>query len=62
MVPLRGSKLSERWGAEWNVRFTVVERATMAETPEDYGKLLQGIEDLKPVEEEAAGPAATVQV
>jgi hypothetical protein len=61
MVPLRGSKLSEQWGSEWGARFTVVERVTMAETLEDYGKLLQGIEDLKPVEDEMPGPASTVQ-
>jgi hypothetical protein len=61
MVPLRGSKLAEEWGSDWMSRCTVVERATMAETLEDYGKLLQGIVELKEIEDEVPGQASKVQ-
>ncbi len=61
MVPLRGSKLAEAWGPSWSSRFTYVERATMAETLEDYGKLLQGIEERKDLEDEASPPPSKVQ-
>ncbi len=60
MVPLRGSKLSEGWGSSWSSRFTYVERATMAETVEDYGKLLQGIEDKRAPEDEVFPPPSKV--
>ncbi len=61
MVPLRGSKLAEAWGASWSSRFAYVERATMAETLEDYGKLLQGIEERKEPEDEFFPPPSKVQ-
>lgn len=46
MVPVRGSKLEPRWGRQWANRFVYVRKVTMAETVEDYEKLLQGIEDI----------------
>jgi hypothetical protein len=45
MVPFRGSKLEERWGRNWANRFMYVNGATMAETMEDYEKLLAGIKE-----------------
>jgi hypothetical protein len=48
MVPFRGSKLQERWGKNWANRFTYVGGATMAETTEDYEKLLRGIKETLP--------------
>ena len=54
MVPLRGSKLTEEWGRSWNSRFTAVRKVTMAETQEDYEKLLQGVEDVSPPDDEGA--------
>ncbi len=62
MVPLRGSKLAEVWGSSWSSRFTFVNKATMAESLEDYGKLLQGVEDIKPVDEEAPIGVSKAQV
>lgn len=62
MVPLRGSKLQERWGANWSTRFASADRATMAETQEDYGKLLQGIEEIDELEVDAANASSTPQV
>ncbi len=61
MVPLRGSKLTERWGNNWSSRFTYVDKATMGETLEDYGKLLQGIEEVKEVEDDVLGAPSKVQ-
>jgi hypothetical protein len=61
MVPLRGSKLVEVWGSSWSSHFTYVERATMAETLEDYGKLLQGIEERKEPEDELFSSPSKVQ-
>jgi hypothetical protein len=46
MVPVRGSKLVPRWGRQWANRFVYVRKVTMAETVEDYEKLLQGIEEI----------------
>lgn len=61
MVPFRGSKLDERWGRNWSSRFSNVQKATMSETPEDYEKLLQGIEDIEDLESElTTSPPLTV--
>ncbi len=48
MVPFRGSKLQERWGRNWANRFQCVNGATIAETTEDYEKLLKGIKEVLP--------------
>jgi hypothetical protein len=53
MVPFRGAKLEARWGSSWSSRFTYADKATMAESTEDYEKLMKGIEEK--LEEEAAG-------
>ncbi|MCO6432433.1 MAG: hypothetical protein J5J00_16390 [Deltaproteobacteria bacterium] len=45
MVPLRATRLEERWGKSWQDLFTMVQGATMAEAPEDYERLLRGISD-----------------
>lgn len=45
MVPFRGSKLEERWGRNWAHRFLYVGGVTMAESTEDYEKLLAGIKE-----------------
>lgn len=45
MVPIRGSRLEDRWGKQWAQRFTLVASATMAESTEDFEKLLKGIDD-----------------
>jgi hypothetical protein len=60
MVPVRGSKLIDRWGRNWSARFTYVKKATMAETQDDYEKLLKGIEDVEPLDEESATQSSTV--
>ncbi len=52
MVPLRGSKLIDEWGSSWSDGFTRVDRSTMAENIEDYQKLMQGIEDIKVLEDD----------
>jgi hypothetical protein len=45
MVPLRGGKLLDRLGPSWGARFVAVNGATMAETQEDFEKLMRGIRD-----------------
>lgn len=60
MVPLRGSKLVNRWGRGWSSRFTYVKKATMAENQEDFEKLLKGVEDIEPIDEEGAVQPSTV--
>jgi len=60
MVPLRGSKLVDRWGRNWSTRFAYVRKATMAESQEDYEKLLKGIEDVQPLDEESAAQPSSV--
>ncbi len=45
MVPLRTSKLSDRFGRGWQRHFIEVQRATMAETKEDFERRLNDIED-----------------
>jgi len=60
MVPLRGSKLVDRLGRNWSTRFAYVRKATMAESQEDYEKLLKGIEDVQPLDEESAAQPSSV--
>lgn len=60
MVPVRGSKLSPTWGRQWANRFVYVRKVTMAETPEDYQKLLQGIEDIDESIDESIPKQSTV--
>jgi len=48
MVPFRGSRLQDRWGKNWAQRFLCVASATMAETTDDYEKLLKGIKETLP--------------
>ena len=55
MVPLRGTRLAERWGRSWQNRFHLVERARMAESREDYERLLKGLED--PIDEASVSAA-----
>jgi hypothetical protein len=45
LVPLRGSKFREIWGADWDRRFQCFQRATMSETKEDFERVLQGIKE-----------------
>ncbi len=45
MVAMRGGKLQEQLGPSWAARFISVNGATMAETSEDFEKLLQGIRE-----------------
>lgn len=52
-VPFRGAKLESRMGPSWNSRFAYADRATMAETKEDFDKLMAGIEEK--LEEEPSG-------
>lgn len=52
MVPLRATQLQERWGRNWQSRAAVVQSATMAETEDDYQKLMRG-ESLHQLEETA---------
>ncbi len=42
MVPLRASRLMTRWGRSWSTRFIQVGLANMAESQEDYERLLKG--------------------
>lgn len=56
MVALRGSRLEERWGGFWSSRFTQAEEAKMAETKEDFERLMQGLKDAEP-EDSDANPA-----
>lgn len=44
MIPLRGSYLEERLGKFWRSRFASAQSATIADTEENYQKLLQGID------------------
>jgi hypothetical protein len=48
MVPFRGSRLQDRLGKNWANRFVYVASATMAETTDDYEKLLKGIKETLP--------------
>ncbi len=61
MVPLRGSKLQEEWWTSWGDGFTRVDRSTMAENVEDYQKLMQGVEDIKVLEEDSAFAPSKLQ-
>lgn len=61
MVPVRGSKLAPHWGRQWPSRFVYVRKVTMAETKEDYEKLLQGIEDIdEPIDDSIPKPSSVV--
>jgi hypothetical protein len=46
MIALRGTRLVQRWGKQWQARFTQGISATMAEQREDFDKLMRGIEDV----------------
>lgn len=59
MVALRASRLEAKWGRLWQSRFTAVESATMAETREDFERLLEGQRDLRELEEESGSAAAS---
>lgn len=50
MVPLRATRVEARLGKHWRQRFVVASSATMAETPENYERLLKGAEDISPPE------------
>lgn len=56
MVPLRGGKLLDRLGPSWSARFIAVNGATMAETQEDFEKLMRGIKDRDTAPEVAVEP------
>ncbi len=45
MIALRGARLRERFGKEWHSHFSHATYANMAETKEQYEKLMLGIED-----------------
>jgi len=42
MVPLRGTRFEEKWGKTWQSRFTQVLSATMAESRDEFDKLMRG--------------------
>lgn len=56
MVAFRGTRLEAKWGKFWQTRFIPVLGVTMAETMDDFGQLMKGIE--KELEEEEAGMSA----
>lgn len=56
MVPLRGGKLLDRLGPSWSARFIAVNGATMAETQEDFEKLMRGIKERDTAPEAAVEP------
>lgn len=58
MVPIRGGKLLERLGASWSARFISVNGATMAETQEDFEKLMRGIKERDELLDVAGEPVA----
>lgn len=45
MIPLRATKLRDKWGSMWQGRFVVAESGAMAETREHYERLLKGLPD-----------------
>lgn len=45
MVAFRGSRLEERWGSSWASRFTQMGVARMAETTEQFERLMRGEEE-----------------
>lgn len=59
LVPLRGSKFREVWGSDWDRRFQNFQRATMAETKDDFERVLKGIKE-EVLEEPPPAPPATV--
>jgi hypothetical protein len=59
LVPLRGSKFREVLGSEWDRRFQNFQRATMAESREDFERVLKGIAE-EVIEEPTIAPPASV--
>lgn len=59
LVPLRGSKFRDVWGNDWDRRFQSFQRATMAETREDFERALKGIKE-EVLEEPPPVPSSTV--
>lgn len=55
MMAFRGGKMREVWGANWQTRYKTFERVTIAETQNDYQKLLRGIEDVTTIKETVEG-------
>ena len=53
VVPLRSTRLEERWGKLWATRFMQVGPTRMAESTKDFERLLTGVED--EVEKEPGG-------
>ena len=45
VVPLRGTRLAERLGRNWADEFSSTQSANMAETKEQFERLMQGIQD-----------------
>jgi hypothetical protein len=58
LVPLRGSKFREVWGADWDRRFQNFQRATMSESQEDFERVLRGIKEEAPEDPTFAPPAS----
>lgn len=52
LVPLRGSKIFDRWGADWRDRFAAVRYVTMAETEEEFSRRLRGERELREITSE----------
>lgn len=52
LVPLRGGKFAEVWGYGWDSRFQSFQKATMSENREHFEKVLKGIKDETPEEEQ----------
>jgi hypothetical protein len=47
MVPIRGTRLEEKWGDFWQSRFVMAQNASMAETKDNYERLMKGLSDPK---------------
>lgn len=58
MVPLRATRLAERWGKSWYARFKHVDSATMAESVEDFERLMKGIQPALEEERDSDSPLA----
>lgn len=58
LVPFRGAKFEATWGGSWAAHFALADKATMAETTEDFEKLMKGIEEK--AEEESPGGGSPV--
>ena len=57
LVPLRGSKFHETWGNDWDRRFQCFQRATMAESKDDFERVLKGIKEAEVEDPLLATPA-----